>query len=124
MPATGARAAFIKQQFRTVKNGPSAPVTAKYGASARRSKEAIETFFEVEADAQAICNELMTLLSADRRRFEQVISGEATGLGLNYIAGAPTVTVIDDERSANLNALVSEIAINFTDETTKIESWG
>lgn len=124
MPATPSRVAFIKSEYRTVKNGPIAAVVAKYGDSARRTKETIPTYFEAEADAQAMCNERATLLSGDRRRFVQEVAGEATGLGISYTTGAPTVTVIDDDRAANHNALVSEITIDFAKETTKIESWG
>lgn len=124
MPATAARATFIKNEYRTVNNGPNATVVTKYGDTARRSKEAIPTFFETEADAQAMCDERMTLLSADRRRFQNTISGESTGLGIAYVTGSPTVAIIDDDRSASHNAVISEITIDFTNETTKIESWG
>jgi hypothetical protein len=124
MPATAARAAFVKEEYRTVNNGPNATVVTKYGDLARKSKEAIPTFFETEADAQAMCDERMTLLSADRRRFQQTISGETTGINMAYVSGAPTVAIIDDDRAATHNAVVSEITIDFTNETTKIESWG
>ncbi len=124
MPATAARASFIKSEFRIVKNGPNATVVAKYGDSARRTKETIPTFFEVEADAQAMCDERAALLSGDRRRFDQSISGEQTGMGINYVSGSPTVNVIDDDRLANHNAVISDLKINFTKETTQIESWG
>lgn len=124
MPATAARASFIKSEFRTVKNGPNAAVVAKYGDSARRTKETIPTYFEAEADAQAITDERATLLSGDRRRFDQGISGEQTGMGINYVSGSPTVNVADDDRLANHNAVISDLKINFTKETTQIESWG
>lgn len=124
MTITSARRAFIKSQYRTVKNGPNATVEAKYGSSARRTKELIPTFFEIAADAQAMCDERMALLSGDRRRFEQVVSGEQIGMGMTYTSGAPTVNVIDDDGQANHNAVASEILIDFSKQTTKIESWG
>lgn len=124
MPATAARAAFIKEEYRTVNNGPDSGVVTKYGDLARKSKEAIPTFFETEADAQAMCDERMTLLSADRRRFQQTISGEATGLGVSYILGSPTVRIIDDDRDALHLSIISELTIDFTNETTRIETWG
>lgn len=124
MPATSSRAAFIKQEFRTVNNGPNTTVVNKYGDLARKSKQAIPTFFEVEADAQAMCDERMTLLSADRRMFRQNVSGESTGINFSYISGPPTVAIIDDDRAATHNAIVSEFNVDFRNETTKIESWG
>jgi hypothetical protein len=123
MPATPTRIGFISHEFRTVKNGPDAGVVAKYGKAARRS-DLVETFFEVEADAQAMCDERMGLLSADRRRFAQTVSGEATGMVMAYTSTPPAANVIDDLRQADHDALVSEITIDFTREETRIESWG
>ena len=124
MPATAARSTFIRNEFRTVNNGPNATVVTKYGDASRKTKEAIPTYFETEADAQAMCDERMTLLSADRRRFQQSVSGEAPGLNMTYTSGPPTIAVIDDDRAATHNAVVSEINVDFTNEATKIESWG
>lgn len=124
MPATPARIALITQEFRTVRNGPDTTVDGKYGATARKTTGPVETFFEDEGDAQAMCDERRTLLGADRRRFVQTVQGEATGLGLSYSTVSPTATVIDDSRQANHTALVSEITIDFAKEKTKLESWG
>ncbi len=124
MPATPSRAQFIRQEFRSVTNGPVSSVVAAYGESARRTTEPIETFFVHQADAQAKCDERMVLLSASRRQMTQTINGEATGLGLSYTSGSPSVQVIDDERAINHAALVSEIIISFADEATTIQSWG
>lgn len=124
MVATVAQIGFITQEFRSVKNGPDATVVTKYGDAARRNTEPVETFFESGADAQSICDERKNLLSADRRRFLQSITGEATGLALAYTSGSPSATVIDDERLANMSVLISEITIDFGAERTNIESWG
>lgn len=124
MVATPARIAFITQEFRTVKDGPTTAVDTKYGAAARKTTEPVETFFEAEADAQAMCTERRTLQGADRRRFVQTVQGEATGLGLTYSTTSPVATVIDDERQANHTAAVSEITIDFQNEKTKLETWG
>jgi hypothetical protein len=43
---------------------------------------------------------------------------------INYVNGSPTVNVIDDDRFATHNAVISDLKINFTKETTQIESWG
>lgn len=123
MPATPDRIEFIIAEHRLVKFGPDAGVIAKHGSSARRSG-VVPTFFEAEADAQAMCNERGALLSPDRRRFSTVILGEATGLSLAYTVTTPALTLIDDDFLANHTALVSEIKINFSKATTTIESWG
>lgn len=123
MPATPARIGFITNEFRRVSNGPDAGVVAKYGEAARRT-EVVETFFEAQADAQAMCDARRSFLGADRRRLSQTISGEQTGIGLNYTLTTPAVTVIDDRREANHTALVSSIEIDFENETTTLETWG
>lgn len=123
MTATPAQIGFITQEFRTVESSDSSAAT-KYGDAARKSEQPIETFFEVVADAQSMCDERKTLLAADRRRFTMTVSGESTGLGMAYTSSTPAVTVIDDERQANMPALVSEITIDFDAEQTRLETWG
>ena len=71
MPATASRIGFITQEFRTVTAGPDSTVDAKYGKLARKTDAPLETYFDDVADAQAICNALAALLSADRRRLQQ-----------------------------------------------------
>lgn len=124
MPATAARAQFIRQEFRSVTNGPVTAVETAWGSLARRTSAPIETFFEVEADAQDICDERISLLSASRRRFTQQIQGEATGMGLSYITASPCATVKDSDRLMDGPALVSEIQIDFGKEVTQLELWG
>lgn len=122
MPATPSRIGFILEEFRVVKSEDSAVLTA-YGDAARKSG-VVPTFFESEADAQAMCSERHDLLSADRRWFQQTVSGIETALALTYTSTPPAVNVIDDERAADHDALVSEIGIDFVNNTTIVESWG
>ena len=124
MPATAARAQFIRQQFRSVTNGPVTAVVTAFGDLARRTSEPIETFFEHADDAQDMCDERIALQSAQRRRLAMQVSGEATGLGISYTATSPTVTMIDDDRLINKAALISELSIDFGKETTQFELWG
>lgn len=125
MPATSARAAFIQTAFRSVVAGPDSAVVTKYGGKARDTKDSpIETFFDTESDAQAMVNERLTLLKADRRRFKADIQGEATGLALNPTQTTPAVTLIDDERMANFAGAVVGITIDFAKEKTSLEIWG
>lgn len=124
MPATAAQAAFVRQQFRSVAVGPQATVDSLYGALARKTTGPIETFFEVEGDADAILAERLKLLGSNRRRMVQTVSGAATGLGLSYIGGTPTAQVVDDDRLIDQQALISEITVDFSKEETTLESWG
>ena len=123
MPVTPERAQFIRQEFRSVTaNSPT--IDAAYGDKARKTKEPIETFFEVEADAQSMCTERMSLLGAKRRRMSQNVAGESVAMGLTYTGGVPTVTVIDDDRQISGPFLVSELNMNFAADESLIETWG
>lgn len=122
MVATPARIGFVLQEFRVVKS-EDAGALAAYGKTARRS-DVIATFFEDEDDAQAICSERRELLAADRRLFQQSVSGTDTAFDLDYTSAPPVVNVIDDEHDADHAALVSEIGIDFVNNVTIVESWG
>jgi hypothetical protein len=124
MAATSAHIGFIVQEFRTVTSGPDSGVVTKYGSMARSTDEPLETFFHSVADAQAICDERHNLLKADRRRFQQTISGEAFGNALTYETTMPCVTVIDTERAANFTAIVAEISIDYESGRTSVMTWG
>lgn len=124
MPATPARIGFITQEFRTATAGPDSAVTTKYGSLARNTDEPLETFFDAINDTQAICDARHALVKADRRRFQQSISGEAFGQGLAYEQTTPCVTVIDTERAANLPAAVVEIGIDYESGKTSAVTWG
>lgn len=125
MTATPQRAGFIRQKFRTVKAGPDAGVIAKYGAASRKSLQTIPTNFESQADTQIMANSLLALQSRDRRRFSQVVQSVKTIDQLNYTSGAnPSVTVLDDDRGANHPAIVTEIGLNFENDTMSLENWG
>jgi hypothetical protein len=124
MSATAARAEYIKAGFRTVDAGPDSSVLAKYADAARKTTEPVPTFFEIEADAQAICDERMALLSNDMRRFNHSIAGENIGLDLDYSQSTPKIDVIDVRRDANHQAVAAEITIDFSKQQTSITTWG
>jgi hypothetical protein len=124
MPATASRIGFITQEFRTVTSGPDSTVDTKYGKLARKTDAPVETFFDSVNDAQAICDARKTLLAADRRRFQQGVSGESFVLGLAYNLATPTVTVVDTERQANLAAIVVEAGVDFESEKSVVTTWG
>jgi hypothetical protein len=124
MPATASRAEYVKTGYRTVRNGPDAAVATKYGDAARKTIEPVATFFEAEADAQAMCDERMALLSPDRRKLSQSVSGEMTGLSFNYTITTPQAQIVDDRRLVDHASLIAEFSIDFGKSQTSVESWG
>ncbi len=122
MPATPARIGFVLEEFR-IASSISSSAANKYGDAARKS-DVIETYFVNEADALAICDERKTLLSADHRRFGMVISGEQTGIDIQYTTESPCAQTIDDERNFDAVTLISEITVNFAKSETRLELWG
>jgi len=125
MAADPARIGFITEQWRLANAGPDQSVVAKYGTSARDTTDPVETFFDNVADAQAMADERLTLLSPDRRRFSLVASGAvALPDALDIAPMLPTVTVIDDERSANFPGIVVELGMDFEADNTTIVAWG
>ncbi|PZU59846.1 MAG: hypothetical protein DI547_05050 [Sphingobium sp.] len=124
MPATPARIGFIIQEYRVSRSGPDADVVLKYGDRARDVDEPIETFFDSEADVQALCDQRLTLLKADRRRFQQTVVGEATALGMDVSQTTPTIQVIDEERLADFPAAVVELGVDFEKGQSILTTWG
>lgn len=125
MPATAARIGFVTQEVRTVVASEAA-VKTKYGELARDSGEApVETFFDNIADAQAVANERLTLLKADRRRFAQDVRGAQSLTGaLAVTQTTPAANVIDDERGANHVAAIVEASVDLGAEKTNFRTWG
>lgn len=124
MPATPARIAFITQPFRLATAGPSSAVAAKYGTAARDTPEPVESFFVDPAHAQAMADERLALLSADRRRITPVASGIRALPSQLATIPAPTVRVIDDERALDRNAVVVELGLDFERGQTTFGLWG
>lgn len=124
MPATPARIGFITQPYRVATAGPDEAVKQKYGSLARDTTEPLPTFFDSISDTQTICDERHTLLKADRRRFQQAVNGEDFGLSLDYEQVTPTVTVIDDERAANLPASIVDFTVDLENGRTTVITWG
>ena len=124
MPATASRIGFITQEFRVSTSEDTVDVPAKYGSLARKTDEPLETLFDDIDDTQAICTERFTLLSADRRRFQQAVSGEAFVLGLAYEETTPAVTVVDTERAADFAAAIVQLGVDFETGKSAVMTWG
>ena len=124
MPATPSRIGFITQEFRVATAGPDTAVQALYGKAARDTVEPLESFFDSVADAQAMADERLALLSVTRSLVTVQIQGIATAADLDPSLTLPTVTIIDDEQSRNSAALVYGVSIDMKTERSTLETWG
>ena len=124
MPATPSRIGFITREFRTATAGPNATVDALYGNRARDTKEPIETFFDSDADAQAMANERLALLEVQRSLVTVQVNGVSDAAALDPSLTVPTVRIIDDEQDRNSQALVVGITIDMNTERSTLETWG
>ncbi|SDA14827.1 hypothetical protein [Sphingomonas sp. NFR15] len=125
MPATPARIGFILQQFRVAISGPDATVVGRYGTTARDTTDPIETFFDSVIDAQAMSDERLALLSAERRRLTMVAAGAvALPSSMPVDPAIPTAKVVDEERGVNGKAAVVEIGLDFERDRSTLTTWG
>ena len=124
MPATPSRIGFITQEFRAVTSGPDTVVAALYGNAARDTLEPLETFFDDIADAQAMADERMTLLSTKRSLVTVSLDKVDQAVALDRSAVLPTVRIIDDEQNRNSPALVVGITIDLNSDRATLETWG
>jgi len=121
MPAIPARIGFVLREQRIVET-TSATMKARYGDAARDPKdEPFETFFDLSADAQAMASERLALLGTERRRFQIEVAGT---LDLDLSAETPTVTVIDDDRQADLPALIVSVTEDAGRDRSVYVCWG
>lgn len=123
MPATASRIGFIMQDFRRVVATTQA-AKDRYGNLARESEDPVETFFDDIADAQVIANERQALLSADRRMFEVGVTGLDEIIALDYVGAVPVAQYVDPERSVDRSTLVSNIIIDFEQQSAALQVWG
>lgn len=129
MPATPARIAFVTEQFRKVIAGPDATVEAAFGELARETDadKPVETFFDSTADAQAMADERLTIMKADRSRFEIALAG-TDGLkfvkALAYNQTTPCGTVIDTGRNVNRAACVAQLQMDLRNGRGGLLMWG
>lgn len=126
MPATPARIAFVTQAARSVV-WTDAAVKTRYGAAARDTKdEPVETFFDSTADAQTYANQRGALLGGNARRFLVTVTGILSFTGaLDYSQSLPGVKIVDDEKLANLNAVITGVpSLDYQTGRTTLACWG
>lgn len=123
MPATTARATFIRNGFRRVIASTSSMQT-RYGNLARISDDPIETFFDSTADAQVIADARQALLGAERRRFKPVVNDITDALALAYTSAAPLGHYTDPERSADMTVIISDMVIDLEKNSATFTVWG
>jgi hypothetical protein len=124
MPALASRIGFITQPQRVVTAGPDAAVETLYGNAARDTPEPIATFFDSVTDAQAMADERLVLLKAQRSLVSVSIDQVETAAGLDISLGLPTARVIDDEQERNNLALVVGFTIDMNTERSALPTWG
>jgi hypothetical protein len=129
MPATPARIARIIQPYTKAIAGPDAAIAAAFGELARETPadEPVETFFSNVNDAQALADERLALMKANRSRFDAELGGEeglAFARTLVYSQTTPCATVIDAERDTNRTAAVAQIRINLNSGSAGLLLWG
>lgn len=127
MPATPERIAFVTKPFRLATAGPDAGVVAAYGTKARTddADDPAETFFAATADADAMADERLALLSASRRRFPTTLANGADfALDLDNSQTVPVAQVIDPRGDADLPALITKVRVDLATGKTSVEAWG
>lgn len=123
MPATAARIGFITQQFRRVVSTTAQALT-RHGNLARQSEDPVETYFDSEADAQAIADQRQALLSVDRRRFQTRVVGLDEVMALDTTGAVPTARYTDSERGVDGLGLVTDIAVDLDKQQASVGFWG
>jgi hypothetical protein len=123
MPATAARVGFISTQFRRA-IAEDATVRVQYGATARKSEDPVESFFDEIADAEQVAIERLGLLSAARRRFSVRIADADAVADLSYVGTAPVVRYRDTEREFDRKVIVTDITIDLSKNEATLGVWG
>ncbi|MXP24798.1 hypothetical protein GRI39_01895 [Altererythrobacter indicus] len=124
MPATPARIGFILEEWRR-STATNAEVKSRHGTVARESADPIETFFDNPADAQAMAEQRLALLSPERRRFKADVRGLSEAISLAGPAdNAPLARYVDEGRSADRDMLAAEIGFDFETQQATFIVWG
>lgn len=124
MPAIPARIGFVMREQRIVE-AKSETMKARYGDAARDPKdEPFETFFDSAADGAAMANARLELVGTERRRFQTDVKPSDTELDLTFSATTPAVTLIDDERQADMPCAVVAITEDAGDDRVSLVLWG
>ena len=126
MPATGARAAFVLEAFRSF-TWENPNVRAIYGKVARDTKDQpIPTFFDDMTSVEAVARERAALLGQHARAFQATI-GALADLGgqLDMQQALPPARIESSELAASFDCVVSAVNAYETEgERTVITLWG
>lgn len=126
MPATPSRIGFITQAYRIATAGPLTAVDALYGNAARKTVEPLPTFFDSATDAEAIADERLVLLGAQRSLFTAQIDSADTALEIaeDTETGLVTAQFIDDEQDRDTSCIVVGFTIDMNAERSTLVTWG
>ena len=124
MPASPARIGFITNPVRQATAGPDAAVEAKYGKSARETDEPVDSNLETLADAQALADERLALLGADRRLVQVVIGSIDEVIQMPLYPHLPRIHMVDEELDLDRNMWIISIYPDFEKNECMLELWG
>jgi hypothetical protein len=124
MTATAERASFIQTEFRrAISENPA--VRVRYGTLARESADPVETFFDNVADAQAMADERLALLSGEARAFDIDVNGLAEVLALDPTGGlVPNAWVTDERRSCDRRMVIVGVEMDLASQQAQLVVWG
>lgn len=120
MTATPAQIAFALLEYRTV-TAQDADVAARYGNRARRTDAPLATYLDDIADAQAVADQRLDLLGKARRSFSVTVQGLDEVLALPRSA---TARVIDPQTGLERDMLITQVEIDYGDQTAELTVWG
>lgn len=125
MPATAERAAFVKEEYRSV-TFKNEGVLLLYGKVARDTKDApVVSYFDAVADAFVLDQERGAVLGTHARRFRVVVQDILTEDDLDMATEPPTARLIDDDLVADMDvAIVGIESVDFDLNRTTLVVWG
>ena len=125
MPATEARAQFVRQEFRLSTAPTVTAIETGFGDLARNTDTApIETMFTNIADVESARTEAANVLTRDARLITQSTKLTSELLNLDFSSTTPSARAIDDELGLDRTGLVSAIAVDLIAEKIEVETWG
>lgn len=124
MPAQPSRIGFITQAYRETTAGPLLAVVSLYGNAARKTPDALPTYFDDIADADAMGDERLDMLGVQRSVITAQVDQVDAALDIDITETLPTATVIDDEQDRNGAGIVVGFTIDMNTERSTLVVWG
>ncbi len=120
MTATAARIGFSLQEYRLATAEDTA-IAEQYGNLARSNDKPVPTYLDDTDDAQTIADERLELQGQPRRNFDVTVRGLEDIMKLRRGASA---RYVDRQRDVDRPMLISEVELDFSDQTATLNLWG